>query len=145
MKSKGTTLLETMVSVMILTIIITIFYNLTFHNNVESQRRKLNEEISRVVFCIMQEIKYNYTVEEVKEFAMGDGLNIAYYEDLLMDLIKKPLTAIEKGNDITMTFQEEAEGNLKIFLNVTVMVQELIINEQRIFVKSKWMEMINEG
>ena len=65
MKKKGNILLETIVAVNIILGVFLIVTSL-INKNIESffKRRKI-EEANRIIYCVMQEVKYNLTLDEL--------------------------------------------------------------------------------
>ena len=65
-KHKGSMLIEVLVALMILMIASMMAMTSAIAANKSKIRRNKYEEANRVAYCIMNEIKYNYTYEEVK-------------------------------------------------------------------------------
>ena len=65
MRKKGSIFIETIVGVNIILSMFLVVALLIGENIKSSFRREAIEESNRIIYCIMQEIKYNTTLEEI--------------------------------------------------------------------------------
>lgn len=119
MKKKGVTLIETIVSMMILTLIITILVSLVKDYKISLKARITKEKLSRISYCIMNEIKYNYSIESVKQQANNNIINIKNYDDILEELKYRNLFELDYGNGIEILVNNDIDDSLKIRLIVS--------------------------
>lgn len=116
MKKKGFTLLETIVSIMILTIAITILASVikSYSENVIIRQRK--ELLTRIAYCVMQEVKYNYSLDEINN--LGNLIKIRNHDEILSDLCNDDLLSLPSGDGIEIKIDNVNEN--KSLINVLV-------------------------
>ena len=62
-------------------------FSLLIGENIKSSfRREEIEESNRIIYCIMQEIKYNMTLEEVIQLTNTGDFKLDNYDEFLLDL-----------------------------------------------------------
>lgn len=149
MKKKGSLIIETLVAMMFLIISGSIVLSSVISAEKSLKIRKVKEELSRVSYNIMNEIKYNYTLEEINEILDKGSFKLKYYENFMLDLLKINLIDMEIGDEIEITrVNDNKEDNInkdvsflyKYRVNITVDVGGFEVNENREFYKSFWME-----
>ena len=86
MKKKGSIFIETIVGVSIILLMFLVVALLIGENIKSSFRREEIEESNRIIYCIMQEIKYNTTLEEILCLTNTDNLELENYDEFLVDL-----------------------------------------------------------
>ena len=98
MKKKGNILLETIVAVNIILAVFLIVTSL-IDNNIESffKRRKI-EEANRIIYCVMQEVKYNLTLEELLNLTKEKELKLKLYDNFLIDISNTNLELMPNRN-----------------------------------------------
>lgn len=119
MKKKGVTLIETIVSMMILTLIITVLVSLVKDYKISLKTRITKENLSRISYCIMNEIKYNYSIESVRVQANNNIINIKIYDDILEELKYRNLFELDYGSGIEIVVNNNINNSLKIRLIVS--------------------------
>ena len=119
MKKKGVTLIETIVSMMILTLIITILVSLVKDYKTSLKARITKENLSRISYCIMNEIKYNYSMESVRLQANNNIINIKNYDGILEELKYRNLFELDYGSGIEILVNNDINNSLKIRLIVS--------------------------
>ncbi|MDU2489198.1 MAG: hypothetical protein E7D27_01240 [Clostridium celatum] len=143
MRKKGSIFIETIVGVSIILSIFLIVSLLIGENIKSSFRREEMEESNRIIYCIMQEIKYNMTLEEILYLTNTDDLKLENYDEFLLDLASLDLRAMPKGDEIivkTIPTEDEDKIEIEIKLNLTSKDESL----ERSFVKYKWMDYYEE-
>ena len=80
LRKKGSIFIETIVGVSIILSIFLIVSLLIGENIKSSFRREEMEESNRIIYCIMQEIKYNMTLEEILYLTNKDDLKLENYD-----------------------------------------------------------------
>ena len=101
------------------------------------------EESNRIIYCIMQEIKYNMTLEEILHLTNKDDLKLENYDGFLLDLSTLDLGAMPKGDEIiikTIPTGDEDKIEVEIKLNLASKDESL----DRSFIKYKWMDYYEE-
>lgn len=131
MKKKGVTLIETIVSLMILMVIITLFVTLVKDYNINLRTRITKEKLSRLSYCIMNELKYNCTKEDIILQSNVNKIELKNYDNILEDLKYKSLFELDRGNGITISFNNNENGRLEI----KVSIYEDSFTEEREFIK----------
>ena len=136
-KKKAVTMLEAIVSIFIIFIMFSVFVKLVQHNNKILEKREEIEQGHRVVYCIMQEIKYNISFNDVKELYNNELLKYKNYNELLSDLRSSSLNYIDIGEDIIVDI-EEFNDSLNILISLYDANSNLVV--EREFLKYKWMD-----
>ena len=136
-KKKAVTMLEAIVSIFIIFIMFSVVVKLVQHNNKMLEKREDIEQGHRVVYCIMQEIKYNISFNDVKELYNNELLKYKNYNELLSDLRSSSLNYIDIGEDIIVDI-EEFNDSLNILISLYDDNSNLVV--EREFLKYKWMD-----
>ena len=143
LRKKGSIFIETIVGVSIILSIFLIVSLLIGENIKSSFRREEMEESNRIIYCIMQEIKYNMTLEEILYLTNTNDLKLENYDEFLLDLSSLDLRSMPKGDEIiikTIPTEDEDKIEVEIKLNLTSKDESL----ERSFVKYKWMDYYDE-
>lgn len=138
-RKKGSIFIETIVGVNIILAMFLVVALLIGENIKSSFRREEMEESNRIIYCIMQEIKYNMTLEEILYLTNTDDLKLENYDEFLLDLSSLDLGAMPKGEEIiikTIPTGDENKIEVEIKLNLASKYESL----ERSFVKYKWMD-----
>lgn len=135
MKKIGITLIETVISMMILTIVITVLASSVRGYKLNLKTRLVKEELSRVIYCVMQELKYNYSIDEIKEASVYGPIYIKNYYGILYDLKNNDLLNLESGEGISIVILEENPNNIKIKLEVEAFSYGIDFSSKKEFVK----------
>ena len=136
-KKKAVTMLEAIVSIFIIFIMFSVVVKLVQHNNKILEKREEIEQGHRVVYCIMQEIKYNISFNDVKELYNNELLKYKNYNELLSDLRSSSLNYIDIGEDIIVDI-EEFNDSLNILISLYDDNSNLVV--EREFLKYKWID-----
>lgn len=131
MKKKGVTLVETVVSLMILMMVITMFVKIVRDYNININTRRIKERLNRLSYCVMNELKYNCTKEEIRLQSSNNKIGLKNYENILDDLKNRSLLSLDRGNGVEIFFNNNTNDSLKI--KVTIYEEGFI--EEREFVK----------
>ena len=130
-------MLEAIVSIFIIFIMFSVVVKLVQHNNKILEKREEIEQGHRVVYCIMQEIKYNISFNDVKELYNNELLKYKNYNELLSDLRSSSLNYIDIGEDIIVDI-EEFNDSLNILISLYDDNSNLVV--EREFLKYKCMD-----
>lgn len=139
MKKKGNILLETIVAVNIILGVFLIVTSL-IDNNIESffKRRKI-EEANRIIYCVMQEVKYNLTLEELLNLTKEKELKLKLYDNFLIDISNTNLELMPKGNEIVIkAVNTDDPDKIEIELKVDLLSENETLYKN--FNKYKWMD-----
>lgn len=139
MNKRGSIFIETIVGVSIILSIFLIVSLLIGENIKISYRREEIEEANRIIYCIMQEIKYNMTLEEILNLTNKDDLQLDNYDEFLLDISSLNLGAMPKGNKIIIkTIPTEDENKIEVLIKLNLESKDESL--ERSFVKYKWMD-----
>lgn len=148
-KKKGNMILESIVALMILMIASMMALTSTVAVTKSKVRREYYEELNRVSYCIMNEIKYNYSYDDIKNEIMGtnvsnvDGeyLGFKYTNNILDNLLTKNLLELERGDNIKIQVisSEREDKIVKMKININVVTGGGTVSIEREFNKSWWM------
>lgn len=139
MKKKGNILLETIVAVNIILGVFLIVTSL-IDNNIESffKRRKI-EEANRIIYCVMQEVKYNLTLDELLNLTKEKELKLKLYDNFLIDISNTNLELMPKGNEIVIkAVNTDDPDKIEIELKVDLLSENETLYKN--FNKYKWMD-----
>lgn len=139
MKKKGNILLETIVAVNIILGVFLIVTSL-IDNNIESffKRRKI-EEANRIIYCVMQEVKYNLTLEELLNLTKEKELKLKLYDNFLIDISNTNLELMPKGNEIVIkAVNTDDPDKIEIQLKLDLLSENETLYKN--FNKYKWMD-----
>lgn len=139
MKKKGNILLETIVAVNIILGVFLIVTSL-INKNIESffKRRKI-EEANRIIYCVMQEVKYNLTLEELLNLTKEKELKLKLYDNFLIDISNTNLELMPKGNEIVIkAVNTDDPDKIEIQLKLDLLSENETLYKN--FNKYKWMD-----
>lgn len=168
-KYRGSMIVELLVALAILMIASLIIMTSTIALNKSRARRDMYEKLNRLSYCIMNEIKYNYSYNEVIEKMRAYNneqtnvkiVKFKYTEDILDKLIAetstKNLFNLEYGEEIKLEIisgEIEAWSNIseniiigdikknrvEMKLVISVITAGGVVSSERNFNKSWWME-----
>ena len=139
MKKKGSIFIETIVGVSIILLMLLVVALLIGENIKSSFRREEIEESNRIIYCIMQEIKYNTTLEEILCLTNTDNLELEIYDEFLVDLSDLDLGKMPKGHDIIIkAIPTEDENKIKVEIELNLISKDESL--ERSFFKYRWMD-----
>ena len=139
MKKKGSIFIETIVGVSIILLMFLVVALLIGENIKSSFRREEIEESNRIIYCIMQEIKYNTTLEEILCLTNTVNLELEIYDEFLVDLSDLDLGKMPKGHDIIIkAIPTEDENKIKVEIELNLISKDESL--ERSFFKYRWMD-----
>lgn len=139
MKKKGNTLVETIVSLSILLIGVTLITNLILNLKTSYEYRKLREKAARISYAIESEVKYNYTKDELNNiFSESNYIELKFNENILDNLLSQDLFSLEKGAGIVIKMLSSSQDGNE-FIILVKGIQGDILSERK-FYKSNWMD-----
>ena len=139
-KNKCSTLIETIVAVNIIMMMFLVVTMLIASNRANYYKRRKIEEASRVVYCIMQEIKYNISMNEIIDENEIEYLSLRYDEDILKNLTTKSLTSMDFGSDIFIFINKKSDNEEILEVKIEFYLENDIDKLEKSFLKYKWME-----
>lgn len=137
-KNKGSALIEVILSVNIILSMFIIVAFLIGSNKANYIKRSKIEEGNRIIYCIMQEIKYNITIDELIGKENIISFSLKYNNKFLNDLINTSIIDMEKGKEIVITASKIDNESIDVSIIYKLSFDDLIID--RNFIKYKWME-----
>ena len=139
MRKKGSIFIETIVGVNIILSMFLVVALLIGENIKSSFRREEIEESNRIIYCIMQEIKYNTTLEDILFLTNTGNLELENYDEFLVDLSSYDLEEMQKGNDIVIkATPTEDKNKIKIEIKLNLISKDESL--ERSFFKYRWMD-----
>lgn len=139
MKKKGSIFIETIVGVNIILSMFLIVALLIGENIKSSFRRKEIEEANRIIYCIMQEVKYNMTMEDILALTNTSDLKLEVYDDFIFDLSRCDLGAMPKGDEIIIKAISTEDPN-KVDIKIEIILDTKDESLDRRFSKYRWMD-----
>ena len=142
MKRKGTVLIEVVAGLFIITLSTTFIINANLQNNKILKERILLEDVSRSMYNLMNEIKYNVPKSELDESLINEEVGFEYDSDFSRNLIYLDYKNIARGNDIKLIklYEDNIGTHLKIVSNIKKDNNEIFLEKE--FIKSWWMDEI---
>ena len=138
-KKNGITIVETIVALLIIIMIIPIATVLINKSYEARALRRSKYNIDSVSYCIMEELKYNYTIDEIKAKSKNNAILLTYEENFLEDIRSKELFNFAEGSDIRIDI-ENTISTESLYITITIYNKLNEEYEQRTFIKSRWME-----
>lgn len=149
-KYRGIILIEVLVALMILLTVSMMAMTSTIAVNKSKVKRAMYGNLERISYCIMNEIKYNYSIQEMKDKMLMDNIGVdnkysigfKYTEDMLKKLTVAGFFDLEKGEDIKieMSTNKNIEDVVNITINIKMDADGEEVSIERAFNKSWWME-----
>ena len=139
MKKKGSIFIETIVGVNIILSMFLIVALLIGENIKSSFRRKEIEEANRIIYCIMQEVKYNMTMEDILALTNTSDLKLEVYDDFIFDLSRCDLGVMPKGDEIIIKAISTEDPN-KVDIKIEIILDTKDESLDRRFSKYRWMD-----
>ena len=141
MKKKGTTLLETIVSISILLMGIVLISTLILNLKKSQHYRNLREEAGRISYAIESEIKYNHKKHELENiFSASTVIELNLEEDFLEKLLYEDLFNFPRGYGVVIEMINSPEENIKEFEVLIRDIEGAILSERK-FYKNNWMDL----
>ena len=137
-KYKGSTLIEVILGVNIILSMFIIVALLIGSNKASHIKRIKIEEGNRTIYCVMQEIKYNMTINELIGKENLISFSLKYNEKFLENLINTSIKDMEKGKEIVITINKINDESVNVNISYKLPFDNEIID--RNFIKYKWME-----
>lgn len=101
--------------------------------------REKTEEAHRIIYCIMQEVKYNSTLEKILNLTNKENLKLKNYDNFLVDLSNTDLDKMPKGEDIIIK-SKPSEDEEKLEINIKFKLTHNGEILERSFFKYRWMD-----
>ncbi len=99
-KKSGITVIETIVALLIIMIVIPIATTLVSATNNSFAIRKSKNNINIISYCVIEELKYNYTIDEIKSELVEGKIALETGSDFLEKIRFKDLFTFNRGNNI---------------------------------------------
>ena len=137
-RKKGSTLIEIIVGLAIISILITISINIVINNNKVIESRKAVLKSQYILYCVMQEIKYNFTTEEINNLLGSQTVYISS-DNFFERIINTNLFELRDKSDIKIQLiNSDEKGTIKI--NIGFIDDDGSSIAERTFKKYKWMD-----
>ncbi|WP_066893095.1 prepilin-type cleavage/methylation domain-containing protein [Clostridium nigeriense] len=140
---KGSTVVESIVSLSILLIALTLSVQISIISSKSIILRKNKEKANRVAYAIENEIKYNISFSDLKERLEQGNLSYKYTDNILEKLLDTSLFYLESGNGILVKKIRinSTEVNYEIYtLKIEILDSGGGVLTEREFIKSYWMD-----
>lgn len=140
---KGSTVVESIVSLSILLIALTLSVQISIISSKSIILRKNKEKANRVAYAIENEIKYNISFSDLKERLEQGNLSYKYTDNILEKLLDTSLFYLESGNGILVKKirLNSTEVNYEIYtLKIEILDSGGGVLTEREFIKSYWMD-----
>ena len=137
-KKYGTSIIEVIMSMAILSILISVSTSLIIKSNKMIHTRKEVVDGERIIYAIMQEIKYNYTMDQLLVLFNNSSKSLSS-EGFLEDIKTKELFDCDSGDNIRIILLE-ADNDEYLKFNVLLKNDNNEKISERDFYKYKWMD-----
>lgn len=142
MKSKGSILLETICAIFMLNLLIVFSISTCIQNNNVMKERIFREELNRGVYNIINELKYNTKMSELKKTLQKQPLELALNEQFYDEILEKSVLELPKGKNIKISKIKEDDYEIEILITGTFSEDNLNANVEERFIKTWWMEYV---
>lgn len=139
-KKRGNTIIEIIVAVNIILMMFLIVAMLIASNRANYYKRGRLEDGSRIVYCIMQEIKYNMSIDEIMGEKEVEYISLKYDEEFLKNLTIKSLMSMESGSDIVISINKKSDNEEVLEVKIKFYIENDIDILEKSFLKYQWME-----
>lgn len=139
-KKRGNTIIEIIIAVNIILMMFLIVAMLIASNRANYYKRARLEEGSRIVYCIMQEIKYNMSIDEIMGEKEVEYISLKYDEEFLKNLTIKSLMSMESGSDIVISINKKSDNEEVLEVKIKFYIENDIDILEKSFLKYQWME-----
>ena len=102
-------------------------------------RRIQIDKSNRELYAVIQELKYNYTIEEILEKSKNYKINIKKNDEFLEKLIETKLFEMPLGEDIVITIDNVKEDCLNMSVKIKDKIRSANYEVKESFIKSRWM------
>lgn len=140
---KGSTLIESIVSLFIVLISVGLLNSIVICTNQSIKYRNERNNADNISYAIENEIKYNLTFKEIENLLDNNKeVSFKYTEDTINRLMYIPLISLERGNKDKIVIKKVIDNNNEKFrvciYNIKIYKNGEVILE-RDAIKSYWM------
>lgn len=136
--NRGNTLVEVIAAISIIIVASEILFSSILYANKCRIKSMEYEEANRVIHAIQNEIKYNYSLDEIKVLLGTSPLKLEK-EEILKELRNKNLENISLGEDIVITLVDK--NDTEIYFKIEYFLEGDNENKvEREYKKNSWME-----
>lgn len=142
MKNKGSILIEVICSIFILSLITIFSVNTCIQNSNIIKQRIFKEELNRGIYNVINELKYNTKINELKKSLDKEPLELALNEKFYDDILEKNILELQKGNDIKISKIKDNDYEIEILVKGTLSKENIDVQMEETFTKMWWMEYV---
>ena len=146
---KGSTLIESIISMAILLIALTLSTQIFAMSSRAIAVRRNKEKANRVSYAIEKEIKYNIRFQDIKNTLVNNKLSLKYRENILEELLTESILSLDRESRLetkdTIIIEKKNENSVEsnyeiLTFKITIYDSNGGILNEREFIKSYWME-----
>lgn len=141
-KKKGSLILESSASIVILSMVSIFIINAHIYCGRSIKTRILNEELTRNIENVKKEIQYNVSRAKIKEIFKDNKYGLMYDKDFGTQVLNKDFNELKIGNDILINIINEDDEKLSFSIEAEINVGNDNIKVNDEFEKSWWMDEI---
>ena len=140
---KGNTLIESIISLFIVLISVSLLNSIVISTNKSIKYRNEKNNMDNIGYAIENEMKYNLTFEEIENiFDNNNEVSFKYTEDIMSKLLYTNLISLERGNEDKIIIKKINDNNNESFricnYNIKIYKDGKVLLERNV-IKSYWM------
>ena len=140
MKNKGIILIETICSVFMLNLLILFSISTCIQNGKAIKERIFKEELNRNIYNMINELKYNTKMSELKTALQKQPLEFDYNEEFYNQILEKNFLDLPKGKNIKISKVKDDDYEMEILIEGTFSKDNINTHVEESFIKMWWME-----
>lgn len=140
MKNKGIILIETICSVFMLNLLILFSISTCIQNGNVIKERIFKEELNRNIYNMINELKYNTKMSELKTLLQKQPLELDYNEEFYDEILEKNVLDLPKGKNIKISKVKDDDYEIEILIEGTFSKDNINTHVEESFIKMWWME-----
>lgn len=138
-RKKGSLIIENMLASAMIIILLLAICQATVSKGKWHEIKNKEDEFARITYAVEEELKYNLSIEEIKDLAHRNVISLAK-DNILKLLTTEGLEMIHKGDDIVIAIEDINKDRIKINICLREVCYGNTVESKRSFVKDRLMD-----
>ena len=138
-RKKGSLIIENMLSSAMIIILILGICQVILSKDKWHEIKNKEDEFTRINYAVEEELKYNLSIEEIKNLANSNVISLSK-DNILKCLTTEGLEMIQKGDDIVILIDNIDKERIKINICLREVCYGNTVESKRSFVKDRLMD-----
>lgn len=138
-RKKGSLIIENMLSSAMTIILILGICQVIVSKDKWHEIKNKEDEFTRITYAVEEELKYNLSIEEIKNLANSNVISLSK-DNILKCLTTEGLEMIQKGDDIVILIDNIDKDRIKINICLREVCYGNTVESKRSFVKDRLMD-----